>query len=65
MGHVSKTTTPAGLRTVREVADVLRVDPRTVRRLVAAGELAGVRVGPKSLRISPESLAAFLERKAA
>jgi excisionase family DNA binding protein len=41
---------------VNEVADMVRVDPETVRRWLRAGELRGVRVGPGrgSYRI-PES----------
>lgn len=44
-----------GLLTVNEVAARLRVDPRSVRRMVADGRLTGVRVGPHH-RIDPASL---------
>ena len=51
--------------TVTEVAERLRVDPRTVRRLVEAGELSAVQFGPKSLRVLDESVDAMIARKAA
>ena len=37
------------LFTLSEVADLLRVSPRTVRRLVAAGQIRVVKVGRRSL----------------
>ena len=51
--------------TVAEVAERLRVDPRTVRRLVEAGELSAVQFGPKSLRIVDRSIDNLIARKAA
>jgi excisionase family DNA binding protein len=50
--------TPLLLQT--EVADLLRIDVRTVRRLAERGELAEVRIGPRLVRYSPESVAAFI-----
>lgn len=44
--------------TLAEAAGILRVSPRTVRRLVCRGELACVRVG-RSVRISVSALDAF------
>jgi excisionase family DNA binding protein len=37
--------------TPAEVADELRISPDTVYRLIAAGELAAIRVSPRILRI--------------
>jgi excisionase family DNA binding protein len=45
--------------TTTEVAQALRVAPQTVRRLVATGEIAAVRIG-RQWRISPDDLARFL-----
>ena len=46
--------------TVRELADLLRIDPMTVRRLEWSGKLRGLRVG-RSLRFTREDVAAFVE----
>ena len=48
------------LLTVDEVAQNLRVHPITVRRYIAAGQMAAVRVG-RSIRIPKESLDAFVK----
>jgi len=45
--------------TLTEVADLEQVSPRTVRRWIAAGYLNASRVGPRSVRIDPDDLAAF------
>lgn len=48
--------------TSKEVARVLRVGVREVRSLVASGQLAGARVGPrKVIRISKLALLALLK----
>ena len=47
------------LLTIREVSATLRVNERTVRRMVARGELRGFRVGGR-LRISRDSLVDLL-----
>jgi excisionase family DNA binding protein len=52
---------PARALTVREAADRLSVDPKTVRRLVQRGELRAVRVGSKALRILSSDVDALLE----
>jgi excisionase family DNA binding protein len=52
------------LLTVEEVAEALRVDDATVRRWIADGRLAGVRLGPKLLRVKASDLATFLEASA-
>ena len=46
---------------VPQVADLLGVSSRTVRRLVYSGKLSSVKIG-KLLRISPEDLAAYIAR---
>ena len=46
-----------------EVAGVLGVSPATVGRLVRAGELESVKVGPRLVRIKAESLKAYLSRQ--
>jgi excisionase family DNA binding protein len=50
-----------GLLTADEVALQLRLHPDTVRRLVAAGALAGVQVSQRRMRIRPESLDRLVE----
>jgi excisionase family DNA binding protein len=50
---------PTRLRTVAEVASVLRVSNMTVYRLIKAGELAALRVG-KSYRIREQELERYL-----
>lgn len=47
--------------TVAEVAAQLRVDPTTVRRWIAAGELPASRLG-KNFRIAAADVDAFLDR---
>lgn len=48
--------------TSREVAQILRVGVREVRLLVASGQLAGARVGPrKVIRISKLAVLALLK----
>jgi excisionase family DNA binding protein len=46
-----------------EVAEILRVSPRTVRYWVSSGELESVRLGRdgRSRRVTPEQLRRFLE----
>jgi len=46
--------------TVNEVAESWAVSPKTVRRLVAAGQLPEVRVG-RALRVRRTDAAAYLE----
>jgi len=50
---------PARLLTYREVAERLALHPNTVRRLVARGELAKVRVGG-SVRVHPAAVEALI-----
>ena len=49
--------------TVQEVAANLKVSPRTVRRLIVAGELKPIRVG-QQLRINATELARYTEAAA-
>lgn len=49
------------LLSIQAVADLLGVSTKTVRRLIAGGDLAAHRIGG-SLRISEEDLRAYLSR---
>jgi excisionase family DNA binding protein len=48
-----------------EVAEKLRINERTVRRLLADGKLPGQRIGAKKWRISASALKDFIEGKPA
>ena len=52
---------PKRVYTVAEVAELLRVSQRTVRRLIAGGALSVVRVG-KSIRIERRVVKEFVTR---
>jgi excisionase family DNA binding protein len=52
----------AGSLTVREAADLLGVHPETVRRLIHAGRLVGLRDG-RRLRVEPSSFAELVARQ--
>lgn len=52
----------ASFLTVNEVGAQLRVSERTIRRLIAGGQLEAVRLG-RSVRIAPSSLEKMLNRK--
>ena len=47
------------LLTIKEVAEYLRVDPKTVRRLIEDGELAAHKIG-RQWRISESDLKKYL-----
>jgi excisionase family DNA binding protein len=49
--------------TLEQVAKELQVEPRTVRKMCAAGEIEFVKLGRKTLRIKPEWVDAFIKRK--
>ena len=53
------------LLTVKEVAEILKVRPETVRNEISAGHLTASRVGIKGgvARIRPEWLLAYLEKR--
>lgn len=53
---------PAQLLTTAEAAALLKVGPRVVRRIIAAGDLAAVRWG-RTVRVHPEDLADFQRRR--
>jgi excisionase family DNA binding protein len=50
------------LMTATEVADVLRISVRTVRRMIASGQLPAIAIG-RSIRIDPRAVSAPIERK--
>jgi len=45
---------------IREVACVMGVSERTVKRWIAAGRLPAIRLGYKIVRIRPEELLRFV-----
>lgn len=47
-----------GYATVKEAAEVFKVDPSTVRRWVAQGVLGAVRIGKTTLRVDLTSVRA-------
>ena len=54
---MSVTATPARrLVSIAATAEILGISPRTVRRLIAAGELEAIRVGRRTIRIKIESI---------
>lgn len=51
--------------TFGEVCDILRITPKTLRKLINAGEIKAVRVGGNgAYRISKEALQDYLDRNA-
>ncbi|KAA9134842.1 helix-turn-helix domain-containing protein [Microbacterium caowuchunii] len=50
------TPSPSPWGTVQEAAAQLRVDPRTIRRQIAAGKIRAVQLGPKVIRVDMDSL---------
>lgn len=48
------------LLTVAEIADLLKVNPQTVRNWIDRGELPAVRVGSRRVRVKQADLDAFL-----
>ncbi len=53
---------PEPLMTVKEVAADMKVSEKTVRRRIAAGELAAIRDG-RLIRIRPKDYRRYLESK--
>ena len=51
--------------TLEEVADLLQIRPREVRRLCSQGELEFVRLGSRTLRFKPAWVEALIKRKQA
>jgi excisionase family DNA binding protein len=52
---------PQRLMTAKEVAELLQLSVRQVRRLIAHGQLEAISVG-RSVRIRPEALASLLDQ---
>ena len=48
------------LVSLETAASYLEVNPKTVRRLIAVGDLTGYRVGPRLLRVSLDDIDAML-----
>jgi excisionase family DNA binding protein len=48
------------LLTIREVAEKLRFNPRTIYRLIEAGKLKAIKISRKAYRISEKELIKFL-----
>ena len=44
---------------IKQAADWIGVDPKTIRRWIAQGRLQAVRVGPRLIRIDREALLAL------
>ncbi len=51
------------LLTTEEVAEILNVDPESVRRYTRTGELRSILLGGKFIRIDQEDLKSFIEQK--
>ena len=51
---------PSQFYTVEKVADLLKVDPRTIRTAIHSGKLKAARVG-RHFRIAEEDLKKYLE----
>ena len=49
----------------REAAELLAVSEQTVRKLAKCGDLESVRIGKRAVRISAESVEAYLRSNAA
>lgn len=50
------------LHTLKGGAEALGVSERTIRRMIADGELPAYRVGPRAVRIREDDLMALLRR---
>ena len=61
-GEMSADVQECRLLTVRDVAETLRVDEKTVRRKIERGLIPAYRLGPpgNSLRVSEDELSAWL-----
>jgi excisionase family DNA binding protein len=47
----------------RDVASMLGIDRRTVRRMIESGELVAYRLGPKLIRIPLAAVHAYLDER--
>ncbi len=52
---------PRRLLTVEDIAEILRVDARTVRRWIADGRLPRAPLGGRSVRVRPEAVLDLVE----
>ena len=53
---------PRRLLDVEETADLLRLSPRQVRRMIADGQLQAIKLG-RAVRLRPEAVAAQLKSR--
>ncbi len=53
---------PRRLLDVEETADLLRLSPRQVRRMIADGRLEAIKLG-RAVRLRPETVAAQMKSK--
>jgi len=51
---------PKRLISLTQAAESLDVNPRTIRRWIAAGRLPAYRVGPRLVKVDPADLAALV-----
>ncbi len=56
-------TTLEKVYTVNEVAEILRVHPRTVHRMIKAGELDAFTIREREYRIKQSALDAYMRRR--
>jgi excisionase family DNA binding protein len=49
-----------GLRTIAQAAEALCLHPKTVERLIRAGELGAVHIG-RRVMVTPDQLASFIK----
>lgn len=50
------------LFTIEQSAEVLKVDPRTIRRYIDDGSLAAYQLGPRNIRIRMKDLQELLQK---
>ncbi len=60
--HTLRLAPVPALLTTQEVAELLRVSPRTVRQMGACGRLERVKFGYRSVRYPSASVVAFIAR---
>jgi len=54
------TDTRPSYASIQEAAGHLHVNPRTIRRMIARGELTGFRLGPRVIRVDLNELQAIM-----
>lgn len=60
---VTPTPTIRRLASITATAEVLDISARTVRRLIATGELDAVRVGRRTIRVKTESIDRLIDAR--